>query len=67
PLAYVEWFTPFGAPDVQTGLYSLSRSTHNHRVYAEIIDVDRIVRNCHLQPKYGRSKDSRWTCENVSD
>ncbi|KAK0421534.1 hypothetical protein EV421DRAFT_2069709 [Armillaria borealis] len=67
PLAYVEWFTPFGTPDSQTGLYSLNRSTRYHHVYAEIIEADRIVRNCHLQPKFGRRKDSRWTCENVPD
>lgn len=34
-------------------------------VYGEVIEVDRIVRNCHLVPKFGRVKEPRWTSENV--
>ncbi|KAJ7447660.1 hypothetical protein FB451DRAFT_1535820, partial [Mycena latifolia] len=65
PLAYVEWYTPFSTPDPVTGLFTLKRSTRNNHVYGEIIGVDRIVRNCHLLPKFGRKKDSSWTTENV--
>ncbi|PBK98301.1 hypothetical protein ARMGADRAFT_920285 [Armillaria gallica] len=50
PLAYVEWFTPFGQQDLLTGLYSISRSTWMGHVYSEIIDVNRIIQNCHLLP-----------------
>ncbi|TFK62068.1 hypothetical protein BDN72DRAFT_730315, partial [Pluteus cervinus] len=31
PLAYVEWFTPFGQPDPVTGMYEVRRSTRRHR------------------------------------
>ncbi|KAJ7076071.1 hypothetical protein B0H15DRAFT_791005 [Mycena belliarum] len=65
PLAYVEWYTPFGTPDPVTGLFTLRRSTRNNHVYGEIIGIDRIVRNCHLLPKFGRKKDASWTTGNV--
>ncbi|KAJ7620077.1 hypothetical protein FB45DRAFT_1062475 [Roridomyces roridus] len=65
PLAYVEWYTPFSTPDATTGLYTVKPSTRNHHAYGEIIGVDRIVRNCHLLPKYGRVKEHSWTTENV--
>jgi hypothetical protein len=68
PLAYVEWFTPFGAQtDPPSGLHSVMRSSRRNHPYAQIIDVDRIVRNCHLIPKFGRVKDLTWTSENVVD
>ncbi|KAJ7347600.1 hypothetical protein DFH08DRAFT_662753, partial [Mycena albidolilacea] len=57
PLAYVEWYTPFGVPDPITKLFTVPPSTHNNHVYGEVIGVDRIVLNCHLLPKYGRRKD----------
>ncbi|GJF00252.1 hypothetical protein PsYK624_165340 [Phanerochaete sordida] len=60
PLAYIEWFTPFRQPDAVTGMYTTSRSTRNHKVYAEVIDVARIARNCHLLPKHGAEKDPQW-------
>ncbi|KAJ6490457.1 hypothetical protein DFH09DRAFT_1252659 [Mycena vulgaris] len=65
PLAYVEWYTPFSTPDPVSGLFTVKRSTQNNHVYGEIIGIDRIVRNCHLLPKFGRKKDSTWTTENV--
>ncbi|KAJ7749142.1 hypothetical protein B0H16DRAFT_1847253 [Mycena metata] len=65
PLAYVEWYTPFGVADPVSGLHTIRRSTRNNHVYGEIIGVDRIVRNCHLLPKFGRNKDPSWTTENV--
>ncbi|KIJ63135.1 hypothetical protein HYDPIDRAFT_156602 [Hydnomerulius pinastri MD-312] len=67
PLAYVEWFTPFTTPDPSTGLYTVSRSTRMRHPYAEIIEIDRIVRACHLIPKYGRHIDPAWTSANVGD
>ncbi|KAJ7619983.1 hypothetical protein DFH06DRAFT_951310, partial [Mycena polygramma] len=65
PLAYVEWYTPFGVPDPVSGLFTIRRSTRNNHAYGAIIGVDRIVRNCHLLPKYGRKKDTTWTSVNV--
>jgi hypothetical protein len=38
-----------------------------HHVHAEIITMDRLVRNCHMIPKFGLTKDRRWTQENVVD
>lgn len=67
PLAYIEWFTPFHRVDTSTGLYVLSRSTRMHHPYGELVPVDRIVRNCHLIPKFGREMDLRWTSANVTD
>ncbi|SJK96779.1 uncharacterized protein ARMOST_00025 [Armillaria ostoyae] len=67
PLAYIDWFTPFATPDAVTGMHTLSRSTRMGRVYGEVIEVDRIVRNCHLKPRYGRVKDPAWTMEMVKD
>ncbi|KAH9916126.1 hypothetical protein B0H21DRAFT_703115, partial [Amylocystis lapponica] len=66
PLAYVEWFTPFRAPDKASGLHIVSPSTRMHQPYAEIVEVNRIVRNCHLIPKYGAQRDPLWSAENVT-
>jgi hypothetical protein len=66
PLAYVEWFTPFGNPDPLTGLYTISRSTRMGHTHSEIIDVSRIARNCHVIPKFGREKPVNWTSANVT-
>ncbi|KAF7971986.1 hypothetical protein HWV62_19333 [Athelia sp. TMB] len=66
PLAYVEWFTPFGAHvHAPSDLHAVTRSTRMHHRYAEIVEVDRIVRNCHLIPKFGRVIDLNWTSDNV--
>lgn len=67
PLAYVEWFTPFGAKDSLTDMYTVTRSSRNHHVYAEIIYADRIVRNVHLVPKFGKWRDNSWTADNVAE
>ena len=57
PLAYIEWMTPIRNPDSLDGYYHLSRSTRQHVPYAEIITVDRIVRNVMLIPqKWGQDK-----------
>ncbi|KAJ7133844.1 hypothetical protein C8R46DRAFT_1326370 [Mycena filopes] len=51
PLAYIEWFTPLKTPDTLDGYYHLTRSTRQRRPYAEIITVDRVVRNAMLIPR----------------
>ncbi|KAK0183857.1 hypothetical protein F5146DRAFT_1106274 [Armillaria mellea] len=67
PLVYVEWFTPFLTPDPHTGLYTLTWSTCQHQVYVQVIEASRIIQNCHLQLKYGWTKDPMWTTDNVMD
>lgn len=67
PLAYIEWLTPLRAPDANTGLIPLTRSTRMHRPYAEIVPLTRIVRNCHLYPKFGRAIDNTWSADNVAE
>lgn len=67
PLAYVEWYTPFSTPDPITGLYSLQRSTRNHRPNASIVPVDRITRACHLMARAGAQVGRAWTTNNALD
>ncbi|KAJ7882418.1 hypothetical protein B0H14DRAFT_3082501 [Mycena olivaceomarginata] len=68
PLAYVEWFTPFSRPEPNSNFYVLRRSTRRQRPYGEIIDVDRITRNCFLVPRSERGPtDTRWTTENAKE
>ncbi|KAJ7160367.1 hypothetical protein C8R46DRAFT_1286061 [Mycena filopes] len=54
PLAYVEWFTPFRAPNAVDGYYHVNRSTRKisgrDGPYAEVIPIDRIIRNAMLVP-----------------
>ncbi|KAK0442336.1 hypothetical protein EV421DRAFT_1679799, partial [Armillaria borealis] len=52
--------TPFGWQDAVTGLYTISRSTRMGHAYGEMIEVDRIVRNCHVFPHYGCVKPLTW-------
>ncbi|KAF7334175.1 hypothetical protein MVEN_02323700 [Mycena venus] len=55
PLAYIEWLTPLRRPDELDGYYHVSRSTRKiagkDGPYAEIITIDRIVRNAMLIPQ----------------
>ncbi|OBZ76393.1 hypothetical protein A0H81_03785 [Grifola frondosa] len=67
PLAYIEWFTPLHRFDEDAGLFTVTRSTRMQQPYGEIITVDRIVRSCHLIPKFGREIDSRWKADNVTE
>ncbi|KAF8153695.1 hypothetical protein K438DRAFT_1987393 [Mycena galopus ATCC 62051] len=68
PLAYVEWFTPFSRPELNSNFYVLRRSTRRQRPYGEIINVDRIARNCFLVPQSERGPtDTRWTMENAKE
>ncbi|KAI0681780.1 hypothetical protein BC835DRAFT_1409671 [Cytidiella melzeri] len=67
PMVYLEWFTPFHTPDTVTGLHIITRLTRRHLPYREIVEADRIVRNCYLQPKCGRVQDVGWTSEAVKD
>lgn len=65
PLAYIEWFTPLGRFDPNSGLYSISRSTRHNQRNAEIVSVDRIVRGCHLMARCGQNIPSSWTSDSI--
>jgi hypothetical protein len=65
PLAYIEWFTPLGSMDPNTGLFSITRSTRQARRNAEVVSVDRIVRGCHLMARCGQNIISTWTTDNI--
>ncbi|KAJ6454809.1 hypothetical protein C8R45DRAFT_1188877 [Mycena sanguinolenta] len=68
PLAYIEWFTPFSRPEAASNLYVIRRSTRRHLPYAEIVELDRIARNCFLVPRSGTgATDRRWTTEAVTE
>ena len=64
-LAYIEWFTRLGALDPNTGLHTVTRSSRQAQRNAEIVSADRIVRGCHLMPRFGQSILSSWTTANV--
>ncbi|KAK6988497.1 hypothetical protein R3P38DRAFT_3332030 [Favolaschia claudopus] len=64
PLAYIEWFTPFRIPNPVDGYYHVNRSmrkiSNEDGPYAEVITVDRIVRNAMLVPHaWGQDKKYR--------
>ena len=67
PLAYIEWFTPFGRLDASTGLYSITRSTRNTRRNSAIVSVNSILRGCHLMARYPQEVPStcQWTTDNI--
>ncbi|KAJ7105367.1 hypothetical protein C8R44DRAFT_943376 [Mycena epipterygia] len=68
PLAYIEWFTPFSRPEAASNLFVVRRSTRQQRPYAELVDLDRIARNCFLVPRSGvGGTDRRWTSEAVTE
>ncbi|KAI0816851.1 hypothetical protein BC628DRAFT_1479638 [Trametes gibbosa] len=65
-LAYIEHFTPFTSlPDPTTGLYQVIRSVRGSSRLASIIPVDRIVRSCHLLPRFWAVAPREWTSSNV--
>ncbi|KAG1837672.1 hypothetical protein F4604DRAFT_1885673 [Suillus subluteus] len=64
-LAYIEWFTPFRAPDPSSRMRQVSHSTHQLRRNVVVIHVDDIVRPCHLIPKMGESVDLRSVSGNA--
>ncbi|KAJ6549166.1 hypothetical protein B0H10DRAFT_1630586, partial [Mycena sp. CBHHK59/15] len=68
PLAYVEWFTPFSRPEAGSDLFVVRHSTRQQRPYTELIDLDRIARNCFLTPRSGIGPtDRRWMTEAVTE
>jgi hypothetical protein len=64
-LAYVEWFTPPGAPDPNHLLYKIKRSMKNGARKASIIPVANIRRSAHLFPDFGAVAPRIWTSATV--
>ncbi|KAI0790559.1 hypothetical protein C8Q75DRAFT_695076, partial [Abortiporus biennis] len=54
PVAFVDWFTPFGARDEELGMYCITRSTRRRDLYSSIIPITDIVQSCHLIPLFGK-------------
>jgi hypothetical protein len=63
--AYAEWFTPFGQPEANHGLYRISRLVCNGERLASIIEISDIRRSVHLIPKFGPVAPREWTSGTV--
>ena len=67
-LAYVEWFTSFPTrPDINHGMYKITRSYICGDRLASIVPVKNISRSVHLIPKFGRVVSPTWKSTNVLD
>ncbi|KAJ7201835.1 hypothetical protein GGX14DRAFT_370897, partial [Mycena pura] len=67
-LAYVEWFSRFGAaPEPSHLLYKVKRSIKNGEGLASIVPVLSIRRSTHLLPKFEPVAPPEWTSSNVLD
>ncbi len=68
PLMYVRWFRPFRTADTVTGLPPTSHSTRDQLRNVEIVPASRLVRSCHLTPRFRQDDlDPDWTPENILD
>ncbi|KAE9391614.1 hypothetical protein BT96DRAFT_959531 [Gymnopus androsaceus JB14] len=69
PLVYVHWFRNFPShPDPQTGMYGLTRSTHNHLPNGQVLAATRLFSGCHVIPQFGRDAvPPEWSSLNVLD
>ena len=69
PLAYAHWYTPLQHTpnDLDTNMFAISRSSHNHHQHASIIPVAKILWSCHLVPKFGCKIPNTWTSSTVLD
>jgi hypothetical protein len=64
--AYIEWFNPFRAPNVDTQLFSITRSRRNNTPVTEIVPLTSIASSCYLTPKFGTSyHNARWSSADI--
>ncbi|KAI0635780.1 hypothetical protein C8Q77DRAFT_1029643, partial [Trametes polyzona] len=64
-LAYIEWFTPFAAPNPVHGLYKVSRSVHGDTRLASVVEVCELRHSCHLLPEFGPVAPRDWSSSTV--
>lgn len=69
PLLYIHWFRRFRTThDSTTGMYQVARSTRNHQPSSEVVSARRVIRGCHLLPRFGSAPvDRSWKSETVVD
>jgi len=53
PLAYIHWFMPIHVGDDTIGMYHVAHSTWNHKPHAAVVNVECILQDCHLLPRFG--------------
>ncbi|GJE98156.1 hypothetical protein PsYK624_143780 [Phanerochaete sordida] len=67
-LAYIEWFSPFGArPEPNHGMYKVTRSMRNGKRETAVIPLTDIRRSVHLHPAFGPIVPRDWSSSNVLD
>ncbi|THH14703.1 hypothetical protein EUX98_g9574 [Antrodiella citrinella] len=66
-LAYVEWFTAFGAPDPNHRLFKIKRVIRDGDRLASVIPLRAIRRSVYLFPKFGPVAPRDWSSGNVLD
>ncbi|KAM6491507.1 hypothetical protein JOM56_013076 [Amanita muscaria] len=67
-LAYVEWYSAFGNPDPNHGMFKVAPlKDRDGQHICSIISVANICRSVHLLPKFGPVAPVEWTSSNVLD
>ena len=65
-LAYVDWFTPFRTPHLDSGLFPVSRTSRNNGPISEIIPLNSIASSCHLVPRFStKYLPAKWDSDSV--
>ncbi|KAJ3797788.1 hypothetical protein GGU11DRAFT_666105, partial [Lentinula aff. detonsa] len=55
----------FTAPDVNHGLFKVSRCNVDGGRLASVVDINRIIRSVHLIPKFGQIANREWDTSTV--
>jgi len=68
PLVYLRWFRQFRSPSPLTGFHQISYSTRNGHFNAEIVSAKKVIRGCHLIPRFAAEPvDPSWITGSVID